>query len=127
VIHSTLLVAVQLQVVCTANDPLAPPGVTIADGGLSVNAQFAPSWRTVTVWPAIVIVPDRMAASRLAAARNPTVPLPDLGLPGTPPKEMVSHGTFATAVHWQEAGLANTVTVPVPPSSAIGIMVGLTE
>jgi hypothetical protein len=50
----------------------------------------------------------------LAAAVNATVPLP---VPDSP-LLIVSHGTFATAVHAQVAAEAVTATDPEPPASA---------
>ena len=68
---------------------------------------------TVSVWPAIVIVPAR-AAAVFCAIVKPTVPLP---VPAAP-LVTVSQGAFDAAVHVHVVADAVTAVDPAPPMSA---------
>ena len=85
------------------------------------EADVAAACVTVTVWPAMVRVPER-AAPVLAAALNATEPFP---LP-LAPEVTVSHAALLLAVQAQPVPL-DTVTVPVPPAAAIEALLGLIE
>jgi hypothetical protein len=70
VIHETLLVAVHAQPVpaVTVTLPVPPADVRFCDVGDTLNVHGAPAWVTVTVVPATVNVPVRLAVDVFAAA-----------------------------------------------------------
>jgi hypothetical protein len=88
--------------------------------GETVKAQ-PPGCVTVTVCPAIVMVPVRGVAVGLAAAVNATVPFPD----PLAPLVIVIHGTPDVAVQAHPA-VAVTVVVPVPPPAGTVMVFGET-
>ena len=69
VIQAALLTAVhaQLDPVVTETLPLVPVEGAFTAVGATLNVQLFAAWFTVTVWPAIVIVPVRAAPVVLAA------------------------------------------------------------
>ena len=87
----------------------------------SENVHGAGSWLTVTVWPAMVSVPDRELGSGLAAMSMGTVPLP---LPLVVPFS-VSQESFDAAVHAQ-AEVVVTSTLDEPAAAPAGMVSGET-
>ncbi len=87
--------------------------------GLTVNVQAAAACVTVKVLPAIVSVADLPGVAVLAAAVNPTLPLP---LP-VAPLEIVTHDAPLVAVQAHPAA-AVTVTVPGPPAAGSAWLAG---
>jgi hypothetical protein len=75
----------------------------------------------VTVWLAIVSVPER-AAPLFAVMAIVTVPLP---LP-LPPDEIEIQETLLAAVHAHVPELATDTEVPVEPAAAMEIVSGVT-
>jgi hypothetical protein len=71
VIQPTLLVAVQLHpvpdVTATLDGPPMPPVPTSIGETPNVQVWVAAAWVTVTVWPAMVIVPVRELAAVFVA------------------------------------------------------------
>ncbi len=90
--------------------PVMPTAAGDTDVADSTNEQGAASCRTVTVWPAIVSVPERSVGTGLGSASNLTEPMP---APGAPAR-MWSHEAFALAVQ-EQSGPAVTPTVSVAP------------
>ena len=84
-----------------------------------MNVQAAAACVTVKVLPAIVSVADLPGVAVLAAAVNPTLPLP---LP-VAPVEIVTHDAPLVAVQAHPAA-AVTVTVPVPPAAGSDWLAG---
>jgi hypothetical protein len=82
----------------------------------------SPSWLTVKVWPAMVIVPVRWVDSGFAATEYATDPLPS---PGDPEVTRIQASLLA-AVHWHPA-VVMTETEPAPPSEFTLVDVGLIE
>ena len=81
--------------------------------GDTANEQLvAAAWSTVTVWPAIVSVPERGDVSAFSAIENNTVALP------VPLAALVSvsQDAFATAVHAHEDGVVMS-TLPEPAAA----------
>ena len=117
VIQVTLLTAVQEQpvVVVTVVDPLAPAAGTDWLEGEIENEHPTPGCVTVNVCPPIVNVPLRCDELVLAAALNPTAPLP---LPVAPLVSVSQLVLLLTAVHAHPAG-AVTFVEPVPPPATI--------
>jgi hypothetical protein len=76
---------------------------------------------TVTVWPAIVSVPER-AIPVFAAMATVTVPLP---LP-LPPDEIEIQEALLAAVHAHVPELVTDAEVPVEPAAAMEIVSGVT-
>ena len=76
----------------------------------------------MTVWLAIVSVPER-AAPLFAATPIATVPLP---VP-LAPDAIEIHETLLVAVHAHVADVVTDTEVAVEPVAAIGIVEGLTE
>ena len=76
---------------------------------------------TVTVWPAIVSVPER-AGPLLAATAIVTVPLP---LP-LAPEAIEIQETLLAAVHAHALELVTDTEVPVEPAAAMEIVSGVT-
>jgi hypothetical protein len=111
VIHAALLAAVHVQPVpaVTPTDPLPPADVSDAEVVESVKVQGAPACVTVTVFPAIVSVPEREVADVFAATVNATVPLP---VPELPPLTVIQ-AVLLAAVHVQPLP-AVTPTAPLP-------------
>ena len=117
VIQGTLLTAVQEQpvVVVTAVDPFAPAAGTDWLEGEIENEHPTPACVTVNACPAIVNVPLRCDELVLAAALNPTAPLP---LPLAPLVTVNHDVLLLTPVHAHPAG-AVTFVEPVPPPATI--------
>lgn len=101
----------------TPTDPVPPAEGSDWLVGAIVNVQGA-GWVMVSVWPPIVIVPDR-AGPLLASAANVTdpFPVPDVAL------VILIHGAFDEAVHAQPAP-ALTVVDPAPPPDGTSIRDG---
>jgi hypothetical protein len=110
VIHDALLAASHAQPVpaVTETVPSAPEAGTDRVSGEIANVQPCP-WTTVTLWLAMVSVPDRDGPV-VAAAVNDTVPDP---LP-LAPDAMVIHEALLDALHAHPAP-AVTATLPLPP------------
>jgi hypothetical protein len=124
-IQEAVFVAVQAQPggAFTVIEPVPPIAEMEALVGLSEYVQGAGAGAgcdTVTVCPAIVIVPLR-AAPVLAAAVNDDVPLPAPLVP----EVIVSHGALLVAVH-AHVGVVVTVMGADPPPAPIVRLVGLT-
>jgi len=68
VTQETLLTAVQAQPVSelTFTVPVPPAEPAFTDAGEIENAQLAPAWVTLNVFPAIVSVPVRLEVTPLA-------------------------------------------------------------
>ena len=73
-----------------------PSEVAFADALARPNWQLPPACVTITVWPAMVIVPWRCTPV-LASTTNPTWANPEP--PPLAGEVMVIHGTLETAVH----------------------------
>jgi hypothetical protein len=80
--------------------------------GVAVNAHPA-ACETVTVWPAIVIVPVR-AELVLAATANVIVPVP---FPAAP-LVTVSHVALVADVHAHPAGAVTEIVTELAPAAA---------
>ena len=93
--------------VLTVIVPVAVEAASISEDGDTVYEQDA-LCVTVTVEPAIVIVPVRVAVPVFAATTYVAVPFPEPAAPVT-----VIHDTPLTAVHGQPRG-AVTLTLPEP-------------
>jgi hypothetical protein len=129
--HDALDAAVHAHVASeavTLTDPDVAVSATLCAGGAIENVQGgggggggggAAACDTVSVCPAIVIVPTRAAAG-FGATVNPTTPLP------VPVAPLVSdsHGAFELAVQVQLAAEAVTATDPGPPTSRTSRVVG---
>jgi hypothetical protein len=118
-----LLTAVQLQVEAEALTPTLPvPPAAVADMPLEPirNEQVVLVCVNVTVWPAIVMVAERMAPL-FAVADHATVPEP---VPEAP-DVMVSQDAFGTAVQPKSGAFAVTVKLPVPPAAGTLTWAGL--
>ena len=74
-----------------------------------MQEEVAPSWLTVNVWPATVIVPVRGDGLVFAATAYVAVPLP-VPLPDV----IVTHGRVLVDVQGQLLADAVTVMLPVP-------------
>lgn len=113
-IHGTLLVAVQLQLLLTVTVVVfEPPGYAIVcDVGATPKLQEG-ACVTVKVCPAIVSVPVRELVDVLTSMLKLTVPLPD---PLAPPVTVIQL-TLLAAVQLQPDP-AVTVVLPVPPLDA---------
>jgi hypothetical protein len=96
----------------TAKVALPPTYATSEDVGDTVYVQGTPAWLTVRVWPAIVIVPVRVALDELAAMVKATVPSP---LPLAPPVIVIQLAVFA-AVHAQPAGAVTAKVLDPAPA-----------
>ena len=96
--------------VVTAIEPVLPGCVALMVRGLTVNVHDAATCVTVNVLPAIVSVADLPTVVTLAAAVNPTLPLP---LP-VAPLVIVTHDAPLVPVQLHPAVVV-TATVPVPP------------
>lgn len=121
--HDALLVAlhVQLAAVLTARFSIPPAGGTDWVVGVTPKVQASDAaWATVTVCPAIVNVPVRLAADAFAAAEKVAVPLP---VPVAPPV-IVSHPALLIAFHAQPEP-PDTVTLPLPPVAGSVNVVGV--
>jgi hypothetical protein len=101
--HESFDVAVQghvdVVVTSTLDEPASEPAGMV--NGATVYEQLggrAAAWSTVTVWPAIVRVPERGDVLVFSAIENDTVALP---VPLAAPVSL-SQGTFTTAVHAHE-------------------------
>jgi hypothetical protein len=101
--HESFDVAVQghvdVVVMSTLDEPASEPAGMV--NGATVYEQLggrAAAWSTVTVWPAIVRVPERGDVLVFSAIENDTVALP---VPLAAPVSL-SQGTFTTAVHAHE-------------------------
>lgn len=122
VIQAALLVAVHAtadEVVVTATLPVAPAAATLADVCESTNAGAA--CVTVTVRPAIVTEPERLAVVVFAAAAKKTLPLPEPEAPAL----IVSQDVLVVAVRAHAAG-AVTAAEYVPPSATALTLAGVT-
>jgi hypothetical protein len=83
--------------------------------------QGAAAWFTVTAWPPIVTVPERVPPL-LAATTMVTVPLP---LPD--PDAIEIHVTLLEAAQAHAAEVITATEVPVDPAAWIATVDGLTE
>ena len=91
--------------------------------GDTANEQLvAAAWSTVTVWPAIVSVPERGDVSVFSAIENSTVALP------VPLAALVSvsQDAFATAVHAHEDVVVMS-TLPEPAAARADTLVDDSE
>jgi hypothetical protein len=121
-----LLAAVQLQpepcvfvTVKVVVLPLAPTLVLIGD---TLNTHAGAAWLTVTLFPAIVTVPER-EAPMLAAADTVTVPDPVPELPLVTVRKLV----LLAAVQLQPVPCVFvTVKVVLPPPAATLALAGVT-
>ena len=82
-IHEAFAVAVHEQplIAVTPTLPVMPAAAGETDVADSTNEQGAASCRTVSVWPAMVNVPERSAGTGLESASNLTAPTPAPGAP----------------------------------------------
>jgi len=114
-VHSHTLVAVTVIV---AVPPNGAKNVNEVVDRAYVHAR--PDWCTVTVWPAMVSVPER-AGPVLASIEKVTVPLsiPEL------PELTAMKASLLLAVHAQPVAGVVTATVPVPPFDGNGALAPL--
>jgi hypothetical protein len=116
VIQAALLVAVhaQLDPVVTATLPLVPVDGAFTVVGDTVNEQLSAAWLTVTVWPAIVIVPVRAAPVVLAATVKLLEPRPVM----VAPLVIVIQAALLVAVHAQLEPVVTDTLAFVPVDGA---------
>jgi hypothetical protein len=113
---------VEVVVTSTLDEPAAAPAGIVSGETVYEQVTAAAAWLTVTVWPAIVSVPERGDVSVFWAIVNDTVALPE------PVAALVSviHETFEAAVQPHEDGVVMS-TLPEPAAAGAGMVVADNE
>ena len=86
--------------------------------GVIANVQGRPSWVTVNVWPAMVMVPVRCAVPVFAATMTPTVPLP---VP-VAPEPIVNHAALLVVLQAQVLPAVTPTATGSPPAGEVRLV-----